>query len=137
MKQSRCGQVSYSEPVIVSTESFAVPKGNPKGILKVSDVLAQKDIRIAVLPGGFEGILKTARVPDGQQVKVNDGRSEIEAVEARRADAFFLPTLSLEALQKADTGFEVTAPIEDAPRPDRARPSAGVTRPSCRPTTQG
>lgn len=117
MKQSRCGQVSYSEPVIVSTESFAVPKGNPKGILKVSDVLAQKDVRIAVLPGGFEeGILKTAKVPDGQQVKVNDGRSGIEAVKAGRADAFFLPTLSLEALQKADTGFEVTAPVEDAPK---------------------
>ena len=30
MKQSRCGQVSYSEPVIVSTESFAVPKGTPR-----------------------------------------------------------------------------------------------------------
>jgi polar amino acid transport system substrate-binding protein len=117
MKQSRCGQVSYSEPVIVSTESFAVPKGNPKNILKVADVLAHKDVRIAVLPGGFEeGILKTAKVPDGQQVKVNDGRSGIEAVKAGRADAFFLPTLSLEALQEADTGFEVTAPVEDAPK---------------------
>lgn len=117
MKQSRCGQVSYSEPVIVSTESFAVAKGNPKGIIKVSDVLAQKGLRIAVLPGGFEeGILKTAKVPEGQQVKVNDGRSGIEALKAGRADAFFLPTLSLDALQKADTGFEVTAPVEDAPK---------------------
>ena len=117
MKQSRCSQVSYSEPVIVSTESFAVTKGNPKHILKVADVLANKDLKVAVLPGGFEeGILKTAKVPDGQQVKVNDGRSGIEALKAGRADAFFLPTLSLDALHKADTSFEVTEPVSDAPK---------------------
>jgi len=117
MKQSRCSQVAYSEPVIVSTESFAVPKGNPKHILKVSDVLANKDLKIAVLPGGFEeGILKTANVPDAQQVKVSDGRSGIEAVKAGRADAFFLPTLSLDSLQKADSSFDVTAPVSDAPK---------------------
>lgn len=117
MKQSRCGQVAYSEPVIVSTESFAVAKSNPKKILKVADVLANQDLRIAVLPGGFEeGILKTAKVPASQQVKVNDGRSGVEALKAGRADAFFLPTLSLESLQQADKSFEVTAPVEDAPR---------------------
>jgi polar amino acid transport system substrate-binding protein len=117
MKQSRCSQVSYSEPVIVSTESFAVAKGNPKGILRVADVLANKDLKIAVLPGGFEeGILKTAKVPGAQQVKVSDGRSGVEALKAGRADAFFLPTLSLNALQKADTSFEVTEPVPDAPK---------------------
>lgn len=117
MKQSRCSQVSYSEPVIVSTESFAVTKGNPKHILKVADVLANKDLKIAVLPGAFEeGILKTANVPDSQQVKVTDGRSGIEALTAGRADAFLLPTLSLDSLQKADASFEVTAPVSDAPR---------------------
>ncbi len=117
MKQSRCSQVAYSEPVIVSTESFAVAKGNPKKILTVAGVLANKDLKIAVLPGGFEeGILKAAKVPAAQQVKVNDGRSGIEALTAGRADAFFLPTLSLDALAKADTSFEVTAPIPDAPR---------------------
>lgn len=117
MKQSRCAEVEYSEPVIVSTESFAVPKGNPKGILTVQDVIDDSALKIAVLPGGFEeGILKTAEVPDGQQVKIADGRSGIEAVKSGRADAFFLPTLSLEALQKTDAGFEVTAPVEDAPK---------------------
>jgi polar amino acid transport system substrate-binding protein len=117
MKQSRCSQVQYSEPVIVSTESFAVPPGNPKKILTVADVVANKDLKIAVLPGGFEeGILKTAKVPDSQQVKVNDGRSGIEAVKGGRADAFFLPTLSLKSLQEKDKGFEVTPPIEDAPK---------------------
>lgn len=117
MKQSRCSQVLYSEPVIVSTESFAVKPGNPKKILTVADVLANPDLKIVVLPGGFEeGILKTANVPDGQMVRINDNRSGVEAVTSGRADAFFLPTLSLKALQVKDKGFEVTAPVPDAPR---------------------
>lgn len=117
MKQSRCGQVDYSEPVIVSTESFATPKGNPKGITSIASITSNSGLRIAVLPGGFEeGILKTAKVPDSQQVKVNDGRSGIEAVKANRADAFLLPTLSLRALAKDDTSFDVTDPLKDAPR---------------------
>jgi polar amino acid transport system substrate-binding protein len=117
MKQSRCSQVDYSEPVIVSTESFGVKPGNPKNITKVADVLANHQLKIAVLPGGFEeGILKTAKVPDGQLVKINDGRSGIEAVKAGRADAFFLPTLSLNALHGTDKGFDVTPAVSDAPR---------------------
>ncbi|MFG1685674.1 ectoine/hydroxyectoine ABC transporter substrate-binding protein EhuB [Nonomuraea sp. NPDC049269] len=117
MKQSRCAEVLYSEPVIVSTESFGVKPGNPKKITTVAGVLANADLKIAVLPGGFEdGILKTAKVPDGQLVKVDDGRSGIEALRAGRADAFFLPTLSLKALQEKDKDFEVTEPVGDAPR---------------------
>ncbi|WP_104091008.1 ectoine/hydroxyectoine ABC transporter substrate-binding protein EhuB [Cryobacterium sp. N19] len=117
MKQSRCAEVLYSEPVIVSTESFGVPVGNPKNILTVADVLADSSLRIAVLPGGFEeGILNTAKVPASQQIKVNDGRSGIEALAADRADAFFLPTLSLRALAETDTSFEVTEQVPDAPR---------------------
>jgi polar amino acid transport system substrate-binding protein len=117
MKQSRCGQVLYSEPVIVSTESFATPKGNPKGILTVADILADKSLRVAVLPGGFEeGVLKTASVPAAQQIKINDGRSGLEALRANRADAFMLPTLSLTALAKDDASFDVSKPVDDAPR---------------------
>jgi polar amino acid transport system substrate-binding protein len=117
MKQSRCAEVVYSEPVIVSTESFAVPTGNPQDILTVQDVLDNAGLKIAVLPGGFEeGILKTAGVPASQRMSVNDGRSGVEAVKAGRADAFFLPTLSLQALQEDDSGFDITPVVEDAPR---------------------
>jgi polar amino acid transport system substrate-binding protein len=117
MKESRCAQVLYSGPVIVSTESFATPKGNPKGITTVAAVLKDPSLRIAVLPGGFEeGILKAANVPANQQVKVNDGRSGIEAIKANRADAFFLPTLSLKALVADAADVEITAPVQDAPK---------------------
>ena len=117
MKQSRCAEVSYTEPVIVSTESFGVPPGNPKGIETVQDVLDNPELKIAILPGGFEeGILNTAKVPTDQQVGVNDGRSGVEAVKAGRADAFFLPTLSLLALAEDDSGFDVTDVVADAPK---------------------
>lgn len=117
MKQSRCAEVAYSEPVIVSTESFGVKPGNPKHITTVASVLANPKLKIVVLPGGFEeGILKTAKVPDSQMVRINDNRSGVEAVVTGRADAFFLPTLSLRALNEKDKGFEVTPPVKDAPR---------------------
>src|SRR5690606_36934273 len=54
MKQSRCDAVAYSEPIIVSTESFGVPVGNPKGIQTIQTVLDDASLKIAVLTGGFE-----------------------------------------------------------------------------------
>lgn len=117
MKESRCAAVAYSEPVIVSTESFGVPAGNPKKITTIRDVLDNDDLKIAVLTGGFEeGILKTAGVPSSQQVLVKDARSGVEAIGANRADAFLLPTLSLKDLAEAGGAVEVTEPIQDAPR---------------------
>lgn len=117
MQQSRCAELAYTEPVIVSTESFAVPPGNPKAITTIQDVLDDPDLRIGVLPGAFEeSILESAGVPENQWVSVPDGRGGISAVKADRADAFLLPTLSLESLAEGDTGFEITAVVEDAPK---------------------
>lgn len=117
MKQSRCAEVAYTEPVIVSTESFAVPPGNPKGIDTIQDVLDNPNLKIGVLPGAFEeGILKSAGVPKSQWVSVPDGRGGVSAVKAGRADAFLLPTLSLKALAEGDSGFEITDVVEDAPK---------------------
>ncbi|TFD58180.1 ectoine/hydroxyectoine ABC transporter substrate-binding protein EhuB [Cryobacterium sp. Hh38] len=117
MKQSRCAAVAYSEPVIVSTESYGTPVGNPKNITTIADALDNPDFKIAVLSGGFEeGILKTAELPESQVVLVKDSRSGMEAVTANRADAFLLPTLSLKSLVEQDPSIEVTDPIDDAPR---------------------
>lgn len=116
MKQSRCAEVAYSLPTVVSTESYAVPEGNPKGLMTIADAV-EKDVKIAVLPGGFEqGILKKAGVPDSRMIPVKNGQAGIQTVMAGRADAFLLPTLSLKALQSEDTSFEITPPIEDAPK---------------------
>lgn len=117
MKQSRCAAVAYSEPVIVSTESYGTPVGNPKNITTIADLQDNSDLKIAVLSGGFEeGILKNIELPQGQIVLVKDSRSGMEAVTANRADAFLLPTLSLKSLVEQDATIEVSAPIDDAPR---------------------
>ncbi|HEV8012565.1 MAG TPA: ectoine/hydroxyectoine ABC transporter substrate-binding protein EhuB [Pontimonas sp.] len=114
MNPERCEQVAYSEPVIVSTEAYAVPAGNPQGLLTVQDVLDDSSASIAVLAGAFEeGLLLEAGVPESQLVPVQDGRSGMEAVEAGRADAFMLPTLSLNAIVDDHPGLEVTAFIPD------------------------
>ena len=114
MNPERCEQVNYSEPVIVSTEAYAVPTGNPKGLLTVQDVLDDSGASIAVLAGAFEeGLLLEAGVPESQLVPVQDGRSGMEAVQAGRADAFMLPTLSLNAIVEDHPGLEVTAFIPD------------------------
>lgn len=116
MKKSRCAEVLYSEPTIVSTESFGVKAGNPENITSVASVKKNSGVKVAVLGGAFEeGILQDAGVPSNQTVQVRDGRSGIEAVKAGRADAFFLPTLSLNELIGNDKSMEVTDPVEDAP----------------------
>lgn len=112
MKQSRCSEVDYASPVIVSTESFGVPQGNPKNILTIADVQNRPDLRVGVVPGGFEqGILETAGIDRARIVNVTDARGGADALAADRIDAFLLPTLSLRELD----GVEVTEPIEDAP----------------------
>jgi polar amino acid transport system substrate-binding protein len=114
MKQSRCQEVAYTEPVIVSTESFLVEEGNPKGIQTVADA-EQAGVDVAVLPGAFEeGILKAADFPPAQIVPVPDARSGVDALKGGRADAFLLPTLSLEEIKPE--GFDITPPIPDAPK---------------------
>lgn len=116
MKQSRCSEVAYTEPVIVSTESFAVPKGNPDGVTTVQDVLDKPDLKVAVLPGGYEeGILVAADVPESQRVIVRDNVTGVEALDAGRVDAFLLPTLSLEGLAEQNDTFDITDPVPDAP----------------------
>lgn len=116
MRKERCEQVAYAEPVVVSTESYAVPQGNPQNILSVADVVNNPNLRIAVLPGGFEeGLLLQNGVPDSQLIPIQEGRSGMEAVESGRADAFMLPTLSLEDIVGDHPTLEVTPFIEDAP----------------------
>lgn len=117
MKKSRCDAVQYTSPVIVSTESFAVPTGNPKGITTVAAVKKDPSLKVAAITGAFEeGILTSAGVPKGQIVSVKDGVSGVEALKAGRCDAFLLPTLSLDAIRKGQSGFDVTGVVSDSPK---------------------
>ncbi|MDR9396295.1 ectoine/hydroxyectoine ABC transporter substrate-binding protein EhuB [Pontimonas sp.] len=116
MNPERCEQVSYSEPVIVSTESFAVPEGNPGGLTTIEGVLSDPDVSVAALAGAYEeNLLLDAGVPESQLVPVQDARSGMEAVESGRADAFMLPTLSLNDIAPDHPSLEITSFIQDVP----------------------
>lgn len=116
MNKTRCAKVLYSSPDIVSTESFAVPKGNPKGIRTVED-LKNKDITVAVLAGSFE--LKTAKSLGVDEAKLPTyplAPDALRGMRDGRVDAVLLPTLSLEAERDQKGGdFDITPPIDSFP----------------------
>lgn len=116
MTKTRCARILYSDPVIVSQESFAVPNGNPNHLLTLADVARNPRVRLAVLAGGYEdAIVRTSQVPPDRVSGVADGRSGLESVQAGRADAFLLPTLSLRQLVSDTGGIEITPEIPDIP----------------------
>lgn len=116
IKESRCEQVLFSEPVIVSTMSYAVAADNPKKLDSIKKLVETSNATVAVMPGTFEEtILTNGGVPESQIVKVNDSRSGVEAVQAGRADAFITPTLALKALVGDNAEVEVTSALPDTP----------------------
>ena len=116
MNQSRCAEVLYASPDIVSTESLAVPAGNPKNLNTVDDIKSQ-DVKVAVLAGSFE--LKTAKslgIPGSQLPTYPLAPDALQGMEAGRVDAILLPTLSLEQLKEDQGGsFDITEPLDDFP----------------------
>jgi polar amino acid transport system substrate-binding protein len=116
MNQSRCAEVLYTSPDIVSTESLALPAGNPKNIQDMAD-LKSMDVKVAVLAASFE--LKTAKslgVPDSKLPTYPLAPDALQGLDDGRVDAVLLPTLSLEELKKQQGGdFIVTPPLDDFP----------------------
>lgn len=116
MNRSRCAEVLYASPDIVSTESLAVPAGNPESIRTLDDI-KERGVRVAVLAASFE--LKTSRslgVPEANLSTFPLAPDALQGMEAGRVDAILLPTLSLEALKEQQGGdFEITEPLDDFP----------------------
>jgi len=116
MNQSRCADVIYSSPVIVSTESLAVPTGNPDGLSTLDDVQSNKDVKVAVLSGSFE--LKTALsldIPESQLPTYPLAPDAMQALDDGRVQAVLLPTLTLQDLKGKLKGFEISPPLDEFP----------------------
>ncbi|WP_232286386.1 ectoine/hydroxyectoine ABC transporter substrate-binding protein EhuB [Saccharomonospora azurea] len=116
MNTTRCSKVLYAAPDIVSTESFAVPAGNPKKLTSVDAVLDSGAV-VAVLAGSYE--LKTASslgVPDSQLQTYPKAPDAMQGMSDGRVDAVLLPTLTLES-HKAQYGgdFDITEPLDEIP----------------------
>jgi polar amino acid transport system substrate-binding protein len=116
MNKSRCADVIYSSPVIVSTESLAVPAGNPQGLTTLDDI-RKGNVKVAVLSGSFE--LKTSLslgIPQSKLPTYPLAPDALQALEDGRVDAVLLPTLSLQALKEQGGGFEITPPLDEFPK---------------------
>jgi polar amino acid transport system substrate-binding protein len=116
MNKSRCADVVYSSPVIVSTESLAVPQGNSKGLSTLDDV-RNEDVKVAVLAGSFE--LKTSKslgIPESKLPTYPLAPDALQALEDGRVDAVLLPTLSLQELKKQGGSFEISPPLDEFPK---------------------
>jgi polar amino acid transport system substrate-binding protein len=115
MNSQRCSQVAYSDPQIVSTQSFAVPQGNPKNLTSLDQLKQDSSLKVGVQTADFNyQTLTKQHFPKSRIVQFPDLRSAIEGLAAGRVDVVFEPTLSLNEL-KGGSKFEVTPPVKGAP----------------------
>jgi polar amino acid transport system substrate-binding protein len=108
----RCQQVAFSEPTYGIGQAFLVAEGNPEGLQTYDDVKANPDATLAVMAGAIERTYaRDAGVPDDQVMVVPDPSSGAAAVQAGRADAFALTSLSIRRLADGTAGVEVAQPF--------------------------
>jgi Bacterial extracellular solute-binding proteins, family 3. len=89
-----------------------VKAGNPKKIVDYGSIVANKDLKLAVMAGAVEaGYAKDAGVPQAQLVVLPDQSSLLAAVQAGRADAAALTALSIGNMAKKGEGVESTKPF--------------------------
>lgn len=118
MDKERCAAVLYSAPVLVSTESFAVPPGNPMNLTSMRAVTGNPDITIAVLGGSYElRAAKALGVPESQLQTYPLAPDALSALSAGRVNAVLLPTLSLQQIKNEQGGdFMVTPSLDEIPK---------------------
>jgi polar amino acid transport system substrate-binding protein len=108
----RCQQITFSEPTYGIGQAFLIKEGNPKNINNYEDVAENSDVTLAVMAGAIEGqYAQQAGVPMGQLLVVPDRAAGTAAVEAGRADAFALTSLTIGdivAARGADAGLAMT-----------------------------
>jgi polar amino acid transport system substrate-binding protein len=108
----RCQQVAFSEPTYGIGQAFLVAEGNPEGLQTYEDITANPDSTLAVMAGAIERTYaRDAGVPDDQVMVVPDPSSGAAAVQAGRADAFALTSLSIRRLADGTAGVEIAQPF--------------------------
>jgi len=104
----RCQQVAFSEPTYGIGQAFLVQDGNPKNLQTYEDFAGNSDATLAVMAGAVErGYARDSNVPDDQVMVVPDLAAGTAAVQAGRADAFALTSLSIRRLAEGAEGVEM------------------------------
>jgi polar amino acid transport system substrate-binding protein len=108
----RCEQVAFSEPTYGIGQAFLVAEGNPDGLNTYEDITANADSTLAVMAGAIERTYaRDAGVPDDQVMVVPDTAAGTAAVQAGRAHAFALTSLSIRRLADGAAGVEIAEPF--------------------------
>src|SRR5690349_6181942 len=108
----RCAEIAFSEPSYGIGQAMLVKSGNPKKIVDYGSIVANKDLKLAVMAGAVEaGYAKDAGIPQAQLVVLPDQSSLLAAVQAGRADAAALTALSIADMAKKGEGVESTKPF--------------------------
>jgi polar amino acid transport system substrate-binding protein len=108
----RCAEIAFSDPSYGIGQAMLVKAGNPKQIADYGSIVANKELKLAVMAGAVEvGYAKDAGVPQAQLVVLPDQSSLLAAVQAGRADAAALTALSIADMAKKGEGVESTKPF--------------------------
>jgi polar amino acid transport system substrate-binding protein len=110
----RCEQVAFSEPTYGIGQAFLVAEGNPESLTTYDDIKASSDAMLAVMAGAIERTYaRDADVPDDQVMVVPDTAAGTAAVQAGRADAFALTSLSIRRLADGAEGVEMAGAFSE------------------------
>lgn len=109
--ESRCENVTFSEPMAQVSDAFIVPEGNPKGIENYADVAEMG--AVFVTGAGYNTVEAAARegIPDGNVMQVPGPTEILAAVRAGRADAGGVTYFTaLNLAEQAPDEIDVTDP---------------------------
>jgi polar amino acid transport system substrate-binding protein len=126
----RCEQVAFSEPTYGIGQALLVKEGNPAGVQTYEDIKANPDSTLAVMGGAIERTYaRDAGVPDDQVMIVPDTAAGTASVQAGRADAFALTSLSIRRLAEGAEGLEMADPFGEVAGTDVTGHGAFAFRP--------
>lgn len=102
IRPERCLQVAFADPDITYGTALAVKTGNPLGLYSYDDIVANPNVRVAVVAGGEEPpMLRAYGIRENQMVVVPDNPSMVDALRAGRVDAAAGTYLSLKVILDA------------------------------------
>ena len=107
---SRCENISFSEPIAQSGDAFIVPAGNPKGIQTYQDILAAEAVLAAGAGYNTVEAAKKEGLTDAMIMQVPGPTEMLAAVKAGRADAAGMTYFEAAHLAESDEAVDVTDP---------------------------
>ncbi|PVH27332.1 transporter substrate-binding domain-containing protein [Pararhodobacter oceanensis] len=109
---ARCENISFSEPIAQTGDSFLVPAGNPLGLTNYQDILNNPDTMLALYSGANTvGAARQEGLTDAQLMQLPGPTEVLAALRAGRADAAALTSFeSFYLAAESDGAFEAQDP---------------------------